>query len=321
MTLPPDPDLAPVHTRSEHDISVIDTGHYHPGYDAAYLLQAGDRAVFIDTGVNAAVPRLLGALAERGLTPESVDWVILTHVHLDHAGGAGSLMAALPRARLGVHPRGVRHMADPGPLMQAVRAVYGDAIAERDYGTLTPVPVGRIEALMDGAEIVFGGRRLAIIESPGHAKHHICIWDAVSRSWFTGDAFGLCLQEFATPAGHAVVPSTSPAQFDQVAFHATVARLLERVPRAVFPTHFGQVLNPERLAPQLLAQVDAQVEAVLRLGAGEAPAGALTDAFVAIYLQSLRAQGWQGDHARVREVLGIDLALNVDGMRIWGERQ
>lgn len=304
-----------------HGITAIETGYASPGYAAAYLLVSGGRAAFIDTGVNASVPRLLEALALAGLVPADVDWVLLTHVHLDHAGGAGQLMAALPNARLGVHPRGARHMIDPAPLMQAVLEVYGTEFTEREYGTLLPVPQARVVALQDGARIAVGARQIEIIDSPGHARHHICIWDAQSASWFTGDAFGLCLLGFRHPGGHAVVPTTSPSQFEPAAIHATVARLLARQPRAVFPTHFGEVLHPERLAPFLLAQVDAQVAAARRIGPDAGCAEALAQAFVDIYLESLHTQGWQGDEATLRAILGSDIQLNVDGARIWLERE
>ncbi len=302
-------------------ITVIDTGYVRPGFDAAYLLVQDGRAAFIDTGVNDSVPRLLEALDSVGLAPDAVDWVILTHIHLDHAGGAGRLLTLLPNARLAVHVRGMRHMADPGPLMEAVCAVYGAEVAAREYGTLVPVPAERIVPLNDGDTLALAGRTLEIIDSPGHARHHVCIWDPLSRSWFTGDAFGLCLAEFRTEAGHCIVPTTSPSQFEPGPYHTTVERLMARAPRAVFPTHAGEVLHPERLAPHLLAQVDAQVQAARAHGAGPDGAAALRQPLLEIYFDALRAQGWTGDLAEARTILGIDLGLNADGMKIWLDRE
>ncbi len=125
------------------NLFVIDTGFTRPRYDAAYLVVDSGRAAFIDTGTHFAVPRLLATLADLGLTRDAVDWVIPTHVHLDHAGGAGSLMRELPGARLLVHPRGLRHMLDPSALWRGATAVYGEAEMARSYGRVTAVDAAR----------------------------------------------------------------------------------------------------------------------------------------------------------------------------------
>ena len=129
-----------------HGIYAIDTGFQRPQFDAAYLMVEAGRAAFIDTGTNHAVPRLLAALGDLGLGPEAVDWVIPTHVHLDHAGGVGLLMQSLPQARLVVHPRGLRHLIDPTALYMGAKAVYGEAEMQRSYGRLVPVPAERAQA-------------------------------------------------------------------------------------------------------------------------------------------------------------------------------
>src|SRR4030095_4290858 len=125
------------------ELYAIDTGFERPSFDAAYLIVDSGRAAFVDTGTNHAVPRLLAALRALELTVDAVDWVIPTHVHLDHAGGAGLLMQSLPRARMLVHPRGERHMVDPGALYAGATAVYGEAEMVRSYG----VPVGGVRWL------------------------------------------------------------------------------------------------------------------------------------------------------------------------------
>ena len=127
-------------------VFVIDTGFHRPMFDASFLLVEDGRAAFIDTGTNFAVPRLLAALADLGLAPAAVDYVIPTHVHLDHAGGAGLLMQSLPNATLLVHPRGARHMIDPQALYQGALAVYGQAEMDSAYGSLVAVPAERVQA-------------------------------------------------------------------------------------------------------------------------------------------------------------------------------
>ena len=171
------------------------------------------------------MPRLLAALEAHGLDRDAVDYVIPTHVHLDHAGGAGLLMQELPKAKLVIHPRGARHMIDPSVLMEGVRAVYGKEVAARDYGELVPVPAERVVTTSDGMVIELGGRPLRFMDTPGHARHHHCIWDEASRGWFTGDTFGIVYPELAL-RGPYIVPATAPVQFDQQALHESVARLL-----------------------------------------------------------------------------------------------
>ena len=193
-----------------HGIHAIDTGFHRPRFDAAYLMVEAGRAAFIDTGTNHAVPRLLAALAATGLAPEAVDWLIVTHVHLDHAGGAGLLLRSLPNARFVVHPRGARHMIDPSALYEGARAVYGDEEMARSYGKLFAVPAERVVSPVDGETLALAGRPLHFIDTPGHARHHHCIWDERSRGMFTGDTFGLSYREFdvgGRPASSRVSPS------------------------------------------------------------------------------------------------------------------
>ena len=224
-----------------HGVYAIDTGFQRPRFDAAYLMVEAGRAAFIDTGTNFAVPRLLAALEHLGLTPAAVDWVIPTHVHLDHAGGVGLLMKELPRARALVHPRGLRHMVDPKALWLSALSVYGEVEMERSYGKLVPVPADRAEASSDGQVIELAGRPLRLIDTPGHCKHHHAIWDARSQGWFCGDTFGLSFREFDRAGQAWILPTSTPVQWDPVALKTTVARLLEAAPTAMYLTHYGRV--------------------------------------------------------------------------------
>ena len=180
----------------DQGLYAIDTGFHRDRFDAAYLMVQDGRAAFIDTGTNFSVPRLLAALDAVGLPRDAVDWVIPTHVHLDHAGGVGLLMSELPRARALVHPRGARHMVDPTALYQGALAVYGQQEMDRAYGHLVPVPAERVVSSAEGMTVELAGRPLTLIDTPGHARHHHCIWDESTRGWFTGDTFGLSYREF-----------------------------------------------------------------------------------------------------------------------------
>ncbi len=302
-------------------IYAIDTGFQRPRFDAAYLMVENGRAAFIDTGTNHAVPRLLAALDAVGLSPAAVDWVIPTHVHLDHAGGVGLLMQSLPQAKLLVHPRGLRHMVDPSALFAGALAVYGMEEMQRSYGELQPVPAERAQASHDGQTIELGGRPLLLIDTPGHARHHHCIWDARSRGWFTGDTFGLSYREFDTALGEWLLPTSTPVQFEPEALRASVQRLMSFEPQAMYLTHYSRIgfdhQDLPRLAALLLAQVDEMV--ALGLGLRDAPDRhqQLKRGLKEIYLRRLHAHGCQMAPEQQATLLDMDIELNAQGLAVW----
>jgi len=304
----------------EYGIHTIDTGFQRPQFDAAYLLVERGRAAFIDCGTALAVPRMLAALGEAGLAPQDVDWLILTHVHLDHAGGAGALMQALPNARLLVHPRGAPHMIDPTRLVAGATAVYGEEEIARSYGPVLPVAEERIVIAEDGATIPLAGRELLAIDTPGHARHHLCVWDARSESWFTGDTFGLSYRELDGPAGPFIIPTSSPVQFEPEAMQASIERLLARVPCAMYLTHYGRVDAPGALGRALIEQIAAMV--ALARGCDGRPDRhrCLVAALTALYLERAHAQGVALDDAGVVHVLAMDIELNAQGLASWLDR-
>lgn len=297
----------------------VDTAFQRARFDAAFLLVDEGRAAFIDTGPNPAVGRLLGALQALGLTPEAVDWVIPTHVHLDHAGGCGLLMNQLPNAQLLVHPRGARHLIDPSMLYQGALAVYGEEEMARSYGELVPVPAQRVQISHDGQRITVGQRELELIDTPGHARHHHCIWDDRSRGWFTGDTFGLSYREFDIDGRAWIVPTTTPVQFDHAALSASVARMLARKPHRMYLTHYAAVSDVERLATLLLTQLQAMTDVALSTPAGPDRHELLKRAFLDIYVRSLREHGCDWPEARIAHWLAIDIELNAQGIVIWAD--
>lgn len=304
-----------------HGIHAIDTGFVRPRFDAAYLIVENGRAAYVDTGTNEALPRLLGALDVLGLARDAVDHVIVTHVHLDHAGAAGSLMRELPIARLVVHPRGARHMIDPSALVEGASAVYGADEVARTYGVVQPVPAERVRSTEDGMTLDLAGRPLLFIDTPGHARHHHCIWDAVSRGWFSGDTFGMSYPEFVTPRGRYLLPTTTPVQFEPEALKASVARMLERQPLCMYVTHYGRLDDVAAMATQLSEQVDAMVALARPLQAVAERHAALKRALAALYRDRLRAQGSGLDDASIDALLEVDVELNAQGLGVWLDRE
>lgn len=299
-----------------HGVHAIDTGFHRPAFDAAYLVVEQGRAAFIDTGTNFAVPRLLAALQHLGLSPEAVDYVIPTHVHLDHAGGVGLLMQSLPSATLLVHPRGARHMIDPAQLYQGALAVYGQGEMDQSYGRLLPVDASRVRPSADELVINLAGRPLLLIDTPGHARHHHCIWDERSQGWFTGDTFGLSYRELDGPHGAWVMPTSTPVQFDPVALKHSIHRLTERSPRCMYLTHYGRVTDVPRLADLLYEQIDAMVALAEGLRPSPDRHQALKSALTGLYRQQLQRHDVPGLEAGLAG-LALDIELNAQGLGIW----
>ena len=298
-------------------VTAVDTEYVRPGLDASHLVIHGGRAAFVDTGTTHSVPLLLAALEAKGLEPGQVEWVFVTHVHLDHAGGAGALMAALPNATAVLHPRGARHMADPARLIEGSKAVYGAAAFDALYGEIKPIPAARIRTVEDGERLSLAGREFEFIHTEGHAKHHYCIVDAAASAVFTGDCFGISYRELDTAAGPFIFPTTTPVQFDPEAAHATIRRLLSYKPERAFLTHFSCVRAPAALAPQLHRDLDAYVQIAARHRDDADPEASIRAALRDWTFARLDDHGVDPDPTFRDEVLNMDMALNAQGIAVW----
>ena len=304
--------------RYDHGIYALDSGYIRPQLAAIHLIVEQGRVALVDTASAAALPRVLDALQVLGLTTASVDYVFLTHIHLDHAGGAGVMMQAFPKARLVVHPRGVAHMVDPTKLFAAVRAVYGVEEANRLYGEPTPIPADRIVAAAEGHRIDLEGRTLVTLETPGHARHHACFWDARSRGLFTGDIFGLSFRELDVDGRPSIIPTTTPTQFDPAAMHHSVDRILSQQPDAVYLTHFAQIRDIQRLGGDLHRLIDAHVAVAEReRAAGPDREARILEGLWALMDAEAARQGWRLDRDQWREVVRADIELNAQGLHYW----
>jgi len=302
-------------------VHAIDTAFVRDEFDAAYLVVRNGRAAFVDTGTNFALPRLLGALDALGLARDAVDWVIPTHVHLDHAGGVGALMRELPAARALVHPRGARHLVDPSALWQGALAVYGPEEMARSYGELVPVAAERVLSSADGMTVDLGGSLLRLIDTPGHARHHHCIWDEATRGWFTGDTFGISYPEFTSERGRWIFPTSTPVQFEPDALRASVQRLLAAQPACMYLTHYSRVDEVARLAELQLGLLERTVALAESLRHAPDRHARLKDGLLALYLDSLAAHHCPMAPAAVAELLAVDLELNAQGIGVWLDRE
>ncbi|MCP5159170.1 MAG: MBL fold metallo-hydrolase [Gammaproteobacteria bacterium] len=304
--------------RYDHGIYALDSGYIRPQLAAIHFIVENDQVVIIDTASHTSLPRVLEALQVLGLTPANVAYVFLTHIHLDHAGGAGAMMQAFPEARLVVHPRGAPHMVDPTKLFAAVGAVYGQEEADRLYGHPVPVAADRIIAAGDGYIFDIAGRPLLCLDTPGHARHHLCLRDTLSGGIFTGDIFGLSFRELDVDGRPSVIPTTTPTQFDPPVMHDSIDQILSYQPEAVYLTHFAQVREVQRLGGELHRLIDAHV-AVAEQARDRGPE---REAWIAEGLWALMdaeaaRQGWQLEREQWREVLQSDIELNAQGLSYW----
>lgn len=298
-------------------ITAIDTEYLHPGHAAAHLLQHGGRAAFVDVGTNDSVAYLLAALEVLAVPREAVEYVLLTHVHLDHAGGAGRLMQALPNAVCVVHPRGAPHMIDPTRLIAGSQAVYGRERFARLYGQIEPITAARVRITEDGEHLSLAGRKLQILHTPGHALHHQAFVDTAHRCIFTGDTFGISYRELDSPAGAFIAPTTTPTQFDPGQLCDSIDRLLGYAPQAMYLMHYSRVTDVPRLADSL----KDQIRAFTRLARENAGASdrhrAIREAMWALWRDRARRHGCPLEEARLAELLAGDLELNTLGLMHW----
>ncbi len=275
---------------------------------AGYLIE-GPAPVLVETGSQSSVPVVLAALEELGLGPRDLAGVVVTHIHLDHAGGVGDVARAFPEATVHVHEKGARHLAEPDRLMRSAALVYGDLL-DSLYGRLDPTPADRIHVLADGEEIVVGpGSTLVTVDSPGHAKHHLGlhhVGDAASGLLFAGDAVGVRL-----PDGGVLRPATPPPDFDLDAALHSLQRFRERRPTGLALAHYGLIAEPTNLL--------AEAEGTLRRWAEVAEAAWRADRDIAGALDAEFGTDLDGvpeEHRTKLETLN-GVHSNAAGLRRW----
>lgn len=305
-----------------HDnTSTVDADYVQPGIAGFHLMIENGRAAFFDTGTSLALPSARAVLKEKGLSDDDVQYVVPTHVHLDHAGGAGAMMRAFPRAQLIVHPRGARHMIDPTKLWQGTVGVYGEEQARELYGEVVPVPEDRVIVAEDETVIDFQGRKLLFIDTPGHARHHFCIIDRERRAVFSGDMLGISYRVFDSDRGPFVFPSTTPVQFEPDAFHESLKRIAGFGLKYGYLTHFGRIELTEAVFRALHEHVDRFVDIALQVENEDNRQSALIDKLAKYLLNQVKAHGSPIADDKIRMNLAMDVKLNAQGIDVWLNRR
>jgi glyoxylase-like metal-dependent hydrolase (beta-lactamase superfamily II) len=308
------------HTTSS--ISVVDAHYLSPGRMSIYLLIENGRAVFVDNNTVHAVPRMMDALAAAGLSPEAVDYAIVTHVHLDHAGGTAALLEQCPNARALVHPKTFRHLANPARLVEASRQIYGDQF-DSIYGTIQPVPEDRMRIIADGERIDWQGHTFTCFYTLGHASHHFCVHDSASAAVFTGDSFGIAYPELQCGSKPYIFAAATPTEFDPVEARKAVHRILSFEPERVCLGHYGCFEQVSEMAERLLYTIE-QTELVInqaaRMDTDEKGLSAWIHAETLAMTKAALEQSGLPLNGEVMKWVNPDIMLNAQGLLAAGKR-
>ncbi|MEZ5572612.1 MAG: MBL fold metallo-hydrolase [Halioglobus sp.] len=299
-------------------ITCVDADYVQPGLACFYLMEQKGEYAVLETGTSHSVAALQQILQVRGVSPEQIRYVIPTHVHLDHAGGAGAMMALFPAAQLLIHPRGARHMVDPTRLVAAAKDVYGESLFASLYGEIVPVDATRIRQMADGETILLADRPLQFRHTRGHAEHHFCVWDETSRGWFSGDMFGVSYPWCRFSDEDFLLPSTTPSQFDPAAYVASLEMLASYAPQQMYLTHSNVLKYTPQKAQLLRRQLAAYCEfAICCAGDGQALQQQLSDYTIELFSEFDAAS----DEIALRKKLAFDMQLNAQGLQVWQQRK
>jgi glyoxylase-like metal-dependent hydrolase (beta-lactamase superfamily II) len=304
-----------------HTRETIDCDASRARFTAAYLRLAGEECAFIETETSHARPRLLAALERSGRNVEDVRYIIVTHAHLDHAAGAGGLLAACPRATLLAHPRAAKHLIDPKKLIQSATAVYGEERFAKLYGKIEPIPAERVRALADGETFELGGATLRVLHTAGHANHHFVVDDPAVESVYTGDSFGLvypALQEH----GLFALATTSPTNFDAKEARLSIDRIRGLGEKHVCLTHFGASSEIDGIAEQLHAWIDRADAWVEEAARGTETVDDITARLRVAWRDAIAREAEARNlrfGAAEWDVLALDIDLNAQGLAVAAE--
>ena len=297
-------------------VSVIDSGYFSKDFAAIYIIQQNNKVAIIETGTTYSISNVQIALEKIHLSFVDVAYIIPTHVHLDHAGGAGELMKQCQNASLIVHPRGARHMIDPTKLIAGAMAVYGKQKFKKLYGEIIPIEASRVIEAVDNFILDFDGRELKFIDTPGHAKHHFCIWDKQTESMFTGDTFGISYRDLDHKDEIYIFPSTSPVQFDPEELIKSIHKIMEYNPQRVCLTHFAAIRPTHKVVEQLIDGIHFVSNLAKKYATEDDAKLLIHNDMMSYFLKGFKKIGVK-DLDFCRERLELDVKINTLGLIYW----
>ncbi len=294
----------------------IDCHYIKPNFAAAFLVVDNNHATFVENNTAKATPTLLNALSKYRIKADNIDYLIVTHIHLDHAGGSYALIKNCPNATILAHPRAANHLIDPTKLVTSARKVYGDAAFEELYGEIKAIDASRVRIMQDGETLPFGSHSFNFIYTRGHANHHFCIYESRSNGIFTGDSFGLAYPALQTK-GLFIFPSTSPTDFDPAEARISIKKILDTGADKAYLTHFGKITNLPDAAAQLLEHLDFSerlLEESMRSAEPDSNLPAFCEKKLKRHFQNALEKTGLASDPIVWEILSLDLKLNADGI-------
>ncbi len=305
-----------------NDISIIDTHYYKEGLACVYLMKEGEKGIIIETNTNFAVPKILEEINKQNLKLTDIEWIIITHVHLDHAGGAGLLIQHCPNAKLIAHPNAAKHMINPSRLVSSSIQVYGEENFKKLYGDIIPIPEEKVKIVEDQEELNFGSRKLKFIYTKGHANHHFVIYDSKTNSVFSGDSFGIAypiLQE----KGLFIFPTTTPTDFNAEEARISIEKILNTNCDKVFLTHYGMITDLKNAKMQLYEGLEVSeklLEWSLHSSSDQQEKiQYIKNSLMDYYQQKMKYLGLEFTQQR-KEMLELDAELNAMGVYVAANR-
>lgn len=304
------------------NIDIVDSGLIRTKFAGSYIVKSSKQIAIIEVSSAYAVDHILKKLKDLKIEKDDVKYIFITHIHLDHASGVGKLLQILPKTKLIVHPSGAKHMIDPIKLISGAIAVYGKDVVEKDYGEILPCPEDRVISCSDGEIFKLGNRELTTIFTPGHARHHISIYDNKTQGIFSGDSLGLSYPEMNVNGRRFYQPTTTPTAFEYDKMLESIDKMLSYNPQLILFTHYGISDEPTVIAKQIkkrLLDYKNIVESLPTFDKKEIKS--LESKLKDYYIKESRSHGIQLSEKEITKLFEIDIKLNAMGLLIWKQRE
>lgn len=293
----------------DHRIYLLDGYDMNlPGRTGSYVIFEDDLTI-VETGPSPSIKYIKSSLEELGYSLQQVKNIIVTHIHLDHSGGAGLLMQQCPNAKIYVHPRGARHLQDPRKLAGAARAIYGESFSDF-FDPIIPIPEDKIIIKNEGDTLKIGSDCiLEFFETPGHSRHHLSIYDPVSNGMFTGDTAGVRYQQLTDGGIDFYLPTTTPNHFDPHAMKTSIQRFKDKKLERIYFGHFGMTQKPINALNEVSRWLDIFMEEAEHVYYGEKQGyDRLSERLLNRVISELARLGVPEDH-QVYTIIQLDLQI------------